>query len=134
MTHELGKISFVPPSKIKEYIEYLDKGQIAGTKCKNCGTMHFPPRADCDNCMSSDMEWLEREPKGKLATYTTIFYGPTGFEEDAPYTICVVDLEGGGRLMGWLDEAKEEDLDVGKDVNIDLKELEGDRVIYAIRL
>lgn len=131
---ELGKISFVPPSKIKEYLEYLEDGKIAGTKCKNCETLHLPPRADCDNCMSDDMEWLVKEPKGEIVTYTTIHVGPTGFEDVVPYTICVVEMEGGGRLMGWLDEATEEDISVGQAVSINLKEFEGDRIIYAVRL
>ncbi len=134
MTLELGKVSFVTATKTKEYLDYLEKGKLAGTKCKSCGALHFPPRADCDQCMSSDMEWMDRESKGKIVTYTTIHVGPTGFEDVVPYTICMVELEGGGRLLGWLDEAKEDDISVGQDVSVDLKELEGDRVIYAIRL
>lgn len=131
---ELGKISFVPPSKIKEYLTYLEDGKIAGTKCKSCGTQHLPPRADCDKCMSEDMEWLVREPKGEIVTYTTIHVGPTGFEDAVPYTICMVELEGGGRLLGWLDDAEEKDISVGQNVSINLKEFEGDRIIYAVRL
>ncbi|TET89302.1 MAG: Zn-ribbon domain-containing OB-fold protein [Methanomassiliicoccales archaeon] len=134
MTLELGKVSFVTATKTKEYLDYLEKGKLAGTKCKSCGALHFPPRADCDQCMSSDVEWMDMESKGKIVTYTTIHVGPTGFEDVVPYTICMVELEGGGRLLGWLDEAKEEDISVGQDVSVVLKELEGDRVIYAIRL
>ncbi|MFQ6059942.1 MAG: Zn-ribbon domain-containing OB-fold protein [Thermoplasmata archaeon] len=134
MTLEFGKISFVTASKTKEFLAHLEEGKIAGTKCRNCGTLHFPPRADCDICMSSNVEWVERKSKGRIITYTTIHAGPTGFEDVVPYTICVVDLEGGGRLLGWLDDAKEEDIRIGQEVSISLKKLEGDRVIYAVRL
>lgn len=134
MTLELGKISFVTASKTREFLTHLEEGKLAGTKCKSCGASHFPPRADCDNCMSNDMEWVDRKAKGKIVTYTTIHAGPTGFEDVVPYTICVVELGEGGRLLGWLDEQKEEDIEIGQDVSIDLKKLEGDRVIYAVRL
>lgn len=39
--------------------------------------------------------------KGEVYTYTVIAAAPTGFDDEAPYAVVVVDLEEGGRLVAW---------------------------------
>jgi uncharacterized OB-fold protein len=40
-----------------------------------------------------------------LLTFTRIAAAPAGFEELAPYTLGVVELRDGGRLVAWLGES-----------------------------
>ena len=54
---KFGQISFTSQTKAGEFVEYLEKGELRGTKCRSCGRVFFPPRADCSFCLSDDMEF-----------------------------------------------------------------------------
>jgi uncharacterized OB-fold protein len=114
-----GKVSFVPYSKVSDFAVFLKDGRLMGSKCKKCGYQAFPPVADCPICLSGDFEFVEYSGKGTLYTYTTISAAPTGFEDEVPYTIAVVDVEGGGRLLAWFgDTIPENDIKIGMDVQV----------------
>lgn len=100
-----GHVSFVPFSKIMDFAAHLKDGRIMGTRCKGCGYTTFPPRADCPQCLSGDFEFNEISGKGKIFTYSTISAAPTGFENAIPYTIAVIELDDGGRLLAWLGDS-----------------------------
>lgn len=88
---KFGTVSFTSITKTNDFIDNLEKGQVMGTRCKGCGQIFFPPRADCFQCLTSDMEWFPIDGTGKLLTYSKLQYGPVGFEGDLPYTIALLD-------------------------------------------
>jgi uncharacterized OB-fold protein len=97
-----GTVSFTTQAKAADFITYLEQGKVMATRCPQCGVSHFPPKADCPSCLSSEVEWFEVKGKGKLATYTTVNYGPSGFEDDAPYTLALGEFEGGIQILARL--------------------------------
>jgi uncharacterized OB-fold protein len=114
-----GKVNFSPYTKVSEFAQYLKDGHLMGSHCKKCGSFSFPPQADCGQCMSGDFEFKEVSGKAKLHTYTKIVAAPTGFDDVAPYTVGVVDLEEGGRLLAWIGETvKEEEIAIGMDLQV----------------
>jgi len=131
-----GKVSFVPYSKVSDFAVHLKDGRLMGSVCKKCGYQTFPPRADCPQCLSGDFEFKEYNGKGKVYTYTTTAAAPTGFDDCVPYTVVVVELEEGGRLLGWLGDTLElEGLAIDQDVQVVPRifgEGEGIRVYYSI--
>ena len=100
-----GVVSFTATTKVNDFVDYLEKGVVAGTHCKTCGARFFPPRADCHNCLDrADMEWFEVKGTGALMTYSILRYAPVGFEADLPYAIAVADygdFKVFGRLKGF---------------------------------
>jgi uncharacterized OB-fold protein len=131
-----GKVSFVPYTKVSDFAVHLKDGRLMGTICQGCGETSFPPRADCPKCLSDDFEFSEYSGKGTVYTYSTIAAAPTGFEDLAPYTVAVVDLEEGGRLLAWVgDTIPLEELEIGQDVQVVprlFEELEEIRVFYSV--
>jgi hypothetical protein len=112
----------------------LEEGKIMATKCRNCGEVNFPPRADCANCLSSDVEWVQLSGKGKLITYTTAHFAPVGFEDDAPYTLALVELEEGPRVLAHLSkEISEEEAKIGMTLELVSINLPEDRISYELR-
>lgn len=99
-----GKVSFVPYTKVADFAAHLKDGRLMGSLCSSCGYTTFPPRADCPSCMGERFEYTEYSGKGTVYTFTVIAAAPTGFEDIAPYTVAVVDLEEGGRLLAWIGE------------------------------
>ena len=131
-----GKVNFAPYTKVEKFADMLREDKLMGTRCRKCGEVYFPPRADCTKCMSSDMDWREYSGKGKLVTFTTIHAAPTGFDDMAPYTIGVLDLQEGGRLLAWVEGVKPEELRIGMDlkaVTEIMGEVEELKVVYVLR-
>ncbi|MBW1996580.1 MAG: Zn-ribbon domain-containing OB-fold protein [Deltaproteobacteria bacterium] len=99
---KFGTVSFTAITKVNDFIDYLEKGKVAGTRCKDCGAVFFPPRADCYRCLTSNMEWFEVSVTGKLLSYSKLQYAPVGFEKDLPYAIAVLDY-GDYKVFGRID-------------------------------
>jgi uncharacterized OB-fold protein len=129
---EFGFISFVPFSKVNEFPTFLKDGILKGMKCTKCDIFYFPPRSDCPECLGNKMEWVDTRGEGTLITYTTIHAAPTGFENLVPYTIGVLELDEGGRLLALIEGIEESDIKIGMKLKAVSKKLENDRVTYQL--
>lgn len=131
-----GKVNFSPYTKVADFAQELKDGRIMASRCKSCGATSFPPRADCGDCMSGDFEFFEISGKGTLHTFTRIVAAPTGFEDLAPYTVGVVDLEETGRLLAWIgDSIAEDEIEIGMELQVVpriFEELEDIKVYYSL--
>jgi uncharacterized OB-fold protein len=86
--------------------------------------------------MAGEFEYKEYSGRGRVLTHTLISAAPTGFEKEVPYTLVVVELEGGGRLLGWLGESiAASDLAIDMEVQVVprlFEEIEPIKVYYTI--
>jgi len=113
---KFGTVSFTAISKVNDFIGYLEEGKIMGSTCVECGRVFFPPRADCHECLSSNMEWFEVKGAGTLATYSLLIYAPAGFTDDAPYRVAVLDY-GKYKVFGRISsDLSEDDISVGMEM------------------
>lgn len=80
------------------------------------------------------MEWFKVAGPGQLISYSTLIYAPTGFEEDLPYTIGLVqfgeDIKAFGRLSK---EIKTEEISVGMKLEVTPVDLPNGRITYEFR-
>lgn len=103
MFEQFGIVGFAPHTKVDGFVAHLAAGRLVASRCAGCGAVAFPPRADCPTCLGGAFDFVPVEPRGRLLTFTRIDTPPAGFEAHAPYTVGVVELAGGGRLLGWFD-------------------------------
>lgn len=82
----------------RPFWEALRDERLTTTRCLDCGDDTFPPKPICPNCFSSRISWQPLSGRGTLYSYSKIWAGPEVFEEELPYTVCVVDLDEGLRL------------------------------------
>jgi uncharacterized OB-fold protein len=131
-----GKVNYTPYTKVTDFARHLKDGRLMGTRCNNCKATSFPPRADCEECMSGDFSYVEMSGKAKLHTFTKIVAAPTGFDDVAPYIVGVVDLAEGGRALAWFGETvSEADIAIGMELQIVpriFEELEDIKVYYSL--
>jgi uncharacterized OB-fold protein len=127
---KFGQISFTSQTKADGFVEYLEKGELRGTKCRSCGRVFFPPRADCSFCLSDDMEWFKVEGQGSLLSFTKVNYGPTGFESDVPYILALVDYNGTKVFGRFKKDVPEEEIRVGMAVKAVINKLPSGQVSY----
>jgi uncharacterized OB-fold protein len=110
---KFGTVSFTGLTRVNDFIDYLEEGKVMGTRCKVSGKHYFPPRAHCCESLAADMEWFEVTGTGTLVSFSTLKYAPTGFKEDLPYTIALLDY-GDYKVFGRIDPALDgSDLAVG---------------------
>ena len=107
---KFGKVNYTAETKVKDFVEYLDKGKIEGTQCRVCKKLYFPPRMDCNNCLAVDnMNWKEIDNEWTLVTYTTAHFAPAGFENDTPYILAIGESAEGFRLLARMNKEISED-------------------------
>ncbi len=82
----------------------LAQGKWQSTCCEACGKFTFPPKPICPHCWSDKMQWKSLSPRGTLYSWTRIHAAPKVFADEAPYAVCVVDLDIGLRIATRLVE------------------------------
>ena len=88
-------------------------------KCTECGNIDHPPYLYCTECSAEEHEWIEASGRGTLYAFTTTLLGaPLPFTDDIPYTIAMVDLTEGPRMLTTIVEARPEELEIGMEVEV----------------
>ena len=83
----------------------LEAGKFMTTACASCGGLTFPPKQHCPDCWSDDMKWTELSGRGILYARTTVHAAATQFRDEVPFSVGIVDLEEGIRLVtGLIDD------------------------------
>ena len=130
---KFGTVSFTAITKTNDFMDYLEKGQVMGTRCKDCGLVFFPPRADCYQCLPGDMEWFEVSGAGKLVTFSKLEYAPIGFQDDVPYSIALLDY-GDFKVFGRIDRnLPEEEIKVGMEMKTAANTLPNGQMNYVFQ-
>ena len=128
---KFGVVSFTSETKAVDFLKFLDEGKMMTTKCRKCGTIYFPPKMDCSVCGASEVEWIEIDELGALVAYSTVMYGPTGFEDDVPYSIAVIRFPSGVQVFGRISkEVPVDNIKVGMKLKIVPIRLPLDKVSY----
>ena len=129
-----GKVNFVPYSKVSDFAVHLKDGRLMGSLCSLHKKTRDCPSLTLDECMNGSFEFKEISGRGTVYTHSTVAAAPTGFDDIAPYTVAVVDLEEGGRLLAWIgDTIAEVEIDMPVQVVPRIfEELEDIRVYYTV--
>jgi len=130
---KFGTVSFTAITKINDFIDYLEQGKVMATRCKDCGAVFFPPRADCYKCLDSNMDWIEVSGTGRLVTYSKLEYAPIGFGDDLPYAIAVLDYgdyKVFGRIAG---SVPEEEIRIGMEMTTVVNQLPNGQMNYVFQ-
>jgi uncharacterized protein len=107
----------------KPFWEGLDVGVLRTTRCDECGHTTFPPKPVCPHCWSKNVQWLDLGGRGVLYSYTEVSAAPATFVGEAPYVLCLVDLDEGVRCLSRV-LAPWEDLRPGLRVRLAVRDTE----------
>lgn len=93
-----------PPEMRSRRSHLLTKAAAEGTfglpGCKECGTLHYPPRDACPECFSSAIAFLPCSDRGTVAELTTVqISNNVYFRERSPWRVGVCVLEAGPRVV-----------------------------------
>lgn len=122
-------------TEIHRFFENLKDGRFTTTKCKKCGSLLWQPRVVCPHCNSSELEWVDLPKTGEIYAYTSMILGaPLGMEEDVPFVMALVKLDGIDlRILSRIDDIPYEECELGMKLELKIIELEDGRVWYRFK-
>ena len=93
---------------------HLAAGRLHLATCGDCGAAHHPPGPVCPKCRSFEIIWKPASGKATLNSFAVAHHPVHPLLADhVPYTITLVDLEEGVRLVSGIPKDVEVDLTVG---------------------
>jgi uncharacterized OB-fold protein len=99
---------------------------LVGEVCPHCEAKLFPPRDVCPECGGEARTPYQFSGRGEVYSYTTIYDPPTGYEENAPYTVALVKLEEGPLVTAQLTDLGDEQVQIGTPVEMVTRRLRQD--------
>jgi uncharacterized OB-fold protein len=104
---------------IQEFVHgYEEDHHLRGFRCPNCGLVTATWGLACPRCGKADLEETALSERGSVVAFTVLSVPGDEFLNDAPYAYVVVELDGGGRITGWMPAVKSErDLAIGDRVH-----------------
>ena len=88
-------------------------------RCSDCDEYQFFPQTSCRVCLSDRTEWVESRGRGQIYSYTIVHRPPNAsFDEDVPYSVALIELEEGVRMMSNVVEIEPQDIRVGMPVEV----------------
>lgn len=83
------------------FLEGLQRGELRYQACSACGTAQTLARYACRRCGGAQLEWRKSAGRGVVYAVTVVARAPSEeWRALAPYTLALVDLDEGSRLMG----------------------------------
>ncbi len=89
----------VPDADTAPYWEGVSAGELRLQRCGACGLAVFYPRAVCPHCGGDRLSWFTAAGTGTVYSYTVVHRAFGEFAAQAPFTVALVDLDEGVRMM-----------------------------------
>ena len=96
------------PHSIEEYRKgYEEEARLRGFR-SGCGFATATWALVCPSCGQADLRDTELEKEGVVVAASVQTVPSDEFLNDAPYAYVVVELNGGGRVTGWIAGVRDE--------------------------
>jgi uncharacterized protein len=86
-----------PTPETQHFWDGTRAGELRLQRCDDCQHVYFPPRPFCPSCSSRTVSVFKASGNARLLSYV-INYRPHP-AWDAPYSIAIVELDEGPRMM-----------------------------------
>ncbi|MFP3905972.1 MAG: Zn-ribbon domain-containing OB-fold protein [Acidimicrobiales bacterium] len=86
-----------PTPETQHFWDGTRAGELRLQRCSDCEHVYFPPRPFCPTCSSRSVEVFAASGRATLYSYVIHHRDAPGFT--APYSIAVVELAEGPRMM-----------------------------------
>jgi hypothetical protein len=100
--------------------------KLVGEVCPHCDAKLFPPRDVCPECGLEAKTLYTFSGRGEVYSFTTVYDAPSGYEENAPYTVALVKLEEGPLVTAQLTDLDDRPIEIGTPVEMVTRRLRSD--------
>lgn len=113
-------------SPARAWREFPQTYRLEAEQC-SCGTVCYPPRRVCPQCGGRSFQRVVLPRDGKVVTFTVVRVPPTGFVDQSPLPIAIVELDNGVRLMVQIaDVADPDQIEIGMPVRLEFRRISSD--------
>lgn len=90
----------VPSAETAPFWAAAREEKLVIPRCDKCGGTWFPPSEACPSCGAPHYSWIEASGRGKVFSFV-VFHRVyhRAFKGKVPYTVAVIELEEGPRLI-----------------------------------
>lgn len=102
-----------------EFYKYCKLHELRFQRCTDCGAWRHLPRPMCGECGSFNYEWARSAGKGKVYSWITVTQPMLpAFNDAVPYSVPLVDLDEGVRMVAVIEGVEPEDMKLGMPVQV----------------
>ena len=102
--------------------EAQDQHELKFQQCSQCQTVRYLVGPLCPECRSFDFDWVASSGKGTIHSYTVVRH-QTHPAFPVPYTIVLVEMEEGPRVIAQLRAPAGAEFDIGAPVRVEWEDL-----------
>ncbi len=106
----------LPDPDSEPFWQGVAEGELRYQRCDACDAAVFYPRALCPECGAPNPAWAVSAGNGTVYACSTVHRAPPAFADQAPYTVLLVDLDEGFRMMSRLVDAEPDSVAIGNRV------------------
>jgi len=116
-----------PTPETQPFWDGCAQHELRFQRCAHCGDTQLIPRALCAACHRDDgLHWHVSQGWGRVLSFTQVHRAPTpAFKAEVPYTIALVDMAEGFRLMVNVHGGAGVAIAIGDPVRIGFRQQEG---------
>jgi len=107
-----------PDRDTAPFWEAQNRHELKLQKCTGCGHVRYPVGPLCPECRSFDFEWAASRGRGAIYSYTVVRH-QTHPAFPVPYTVVLVAMEEGPRIIAKLRAPEETRIEIGASVHIE---------------
>jgi len=114
--------------------EIPERYNLIGSICENCKQEFFPQRLICPNCRRKGNLVEKKMPgEGTVFSFTEVHSGAKGFENETPYSLAIIELANGVKVLGHIVDAQPDKIRIGAKVSVVFRKIfaEGEEGIIA---
>ena len=117
-----------------EFYQFCKDHELRFQRCSECGAWRHMPRESCEACGSFNWKWQPSSGKAKLFTWTVVHRAlHPAYAEEVPYTVVVVEMEEGVRLVSGLVDVRPDDLEIGLPLEVVFEDVTSDVALHRFR-
>ncbi|MCH7579409.1 MAG: Zn-ribbon domain-containing OB-fold protein [Chloroflexi bacterium] len=112
-----------PDRDTAKFWEAQNEHRLVFQKCSQCGSIRYLVGPLCPECHSFEHEWAESSGRGTIYSFTTVRH-QTHPAFVPPYTVLLVEMEEGPRLVAQLRAPEGTEVVIGAAVHVEWEDHE----------
>ena len=103
----------------RPFWEACQREELFIQRCNGCGEYQFYPRGICANCWTNHIAWVKASGRGTVWSFTVTYQNrTTGFADEIPYVLALVELEEGVKMFTNIIECATAGVKIGMPVEV----------------
>ncbi|MEU5846614.1 Zn-ribbon domain-containing OB-fold protein [Saccharopolyspora shandongensis] len=92
-------VQIIPDAETRPFWDGIAAGELRIQRCADCEAAVFYPRSVCPGCFGDRLDWFTASGRGTVYSWTVAHKAFGEFADQAPFTVALVDLDEGPRML-----------------------------------